>query len=627
MLGWIEARTRTQKGALLVAIDLFLIPVAGLLALALFLGLSVLPTASGALAILPPIALLSACCSVLLGIPRIQLSTFEMAATGRAALLAASTASCAAILGWLAGLAVPPGAYVTFGLLFFLLSVVTRLALRGLIRYLKNRATPRLPVVIYGAGTTGVQLAQALKDHDHIMPIALVDDNPALQGLQVAGLTVLHPARLPRFAEPRGVRRVLLAMPSVPRGRQAQIATQLQGQGFEVQALPSFAQLVGTETLIDKLTPVSPDTLLGRDSHRIDVVSMGGIYAGKSVLISGAGGSIGSELCRQLIGLRPRRLILFELSELALYEVERELRVLVGSEGTEIVPILGSVTDPRHVQRVIETHGVEVILHAAAYKHVPLVEANPLAGLANNVLGTHTLAGAARKFGVERFILISTDKAVRPASVMGASKRLSEMVVRDLALRSESTIFATVRFGNVLGSSGSVIPLFQAQIAAGGPITLTHEQITRYFMTIEEAVRLVLRAGALANGGEIFVLDMGAPVAIRDLARRIVEASGHTVRDEANPNGDIEIVTTGLRPGEKLHEELTSGSGLTVTTHPKIMTAREPGLTEIEVASALRALRSAVGAGDNQAARQVLARWVAHYNVPDAAQAGSQGPG
>lgn len=626
MLGWIERRNRTEKGAILIASDALLVPVSGLAAMAVFAGSAVLPAARDALALLPMLLVITTAFSILLGIPRIKLKTYELAAMGRTGILAACTATSAWSLGLLAGLPLPVGLYVTFGLIFFVLSALSRVAMRGFIRLLQRRAAPRTQVLIYGAGTTGVQLAAALKDHDQIVPVAFADDDPTLQGLQVAGMPVLHPSRVVAFAAARGISRVLLAMPSVPRARQAQLATRLQKQGFEVQTLPSFAQLVGTEALVDKLTPVAPATLLGRDPHAIELGQLGGTYAGKCVLVSGAGGSIGSELCRQLTGIGPRKLVLFELSELALYEAERELRALAHETGIEVVPVLGTVTDPRAVRQVLDTHDVQVVLHAAAYKHVPLVEANPVAGLANNVLGTRALAHAAAEFGVERFILVSTDKAVRPSSVMGGSKRLSELIVQDMAARARGTVFAMVRFGNVLGSSGSVIPLFQAQIARGGPVTVTHDEITRYFMTIEEAVRLVLLSGAFARGGEVFVLDMGTPVAIRDLARQIIEASGYTVRDAANPGGDIGIVTTGLRPGEKLHEELAIGGDLRPTAHPKILMAQEAGLSEIEVAAALRGLRQAVAAGDADAARQVLARWVEGFEAGDDPRKGAGRP-
>jgi FlaA1/EpsC-like NDP-sugar epimerase len=309
-------------------------------------------------------------------------------------------------------------------------------------------------------------------------------------------------------------------------------------------------------------------------------------------------------------------MILFELSEFALYNAQMELAQLAEGAGIEIVPILGSITDTRQVRKVLEEYQVQVILHAAAYKHVPLVEANPLAGLVNNVFGTQALAQQAAKAGIERFILISSDKAVRPANIMGASKRLAELVVQDLARRhGNSTIFSMVRFGNVLGSSGSVVPLFQDQLRRGGPLTVTDRSVARYFMTVQEAVRLVLQAGALAQGGEVFVLDMGKPVPILQLARQVIEGAGYAVRDAENPEGDIEIEITGLRPGEKITEELTLSGDLIGTSHPKIFSTREEGLSEIEIASALRRLREAFVASDEEMARDVVRRWVEGFDA------------
>ena len=328
------------------------------------------------------------------------------------------------------------------------------------------------------------------------------------------------------------------------------------------------------------------------------------------VLISGAGGSIGSELCRQILGCKPRALVLLDLNEYALFMIDRELRALAEDTPITIVPILGSTTDARLVRSVIQDQQVQVILHAAAYKHVPMVERNPIAGVTNNVFGTLTLAQAALDLGVERFVLISSDKAVRPIGVMGATKRLSEIIVGDLARRSGGTIFAMARFGNVLGSSGSVVPIFHEQISRGGPVTVTHELVTRYFMTTQEACRLVLWAGTLAEGGEIFVLDMGKPMRILHLARQVIERSGHTVRDAQNPEGDIEIVTTGLRPGEKLHEELSISAQLERTQHPKLSRTREKVLSEFETARALQALRAAIDAGDAKALVEETLRWV-----------------
>ncbi|MCC6306825.1 MAG: polysaccharide biosynthesis protein, partial [Rhodobacteraceae bacterium] len=408
--------------------------------------------------------------------------------------------------------------------------------------------------------------------------------------------------------------------------------------GLDVHALPSFAQLVGEEPLIDKFRPVAPGRMLGRDQLDAEVPGTRAAYRGRVVLVSGAGGSIGSELCRLLLACRPRRLVLFEVSEIALYSLDRELREQAGEGPVEIVAVLGSVTDSRMARAVMQAQGVEIVFHAAAYKHVPLVEDNPVAGMANNVLGTRTLADAAREAGVRRFVQVSSDKAVRPRSIMGASKRLAEMVIQDMARRSPRTAFSIVRFGNVLGSSGSVIPLFQDQIARGGPVTVTGRDVTRYFMTVSEACRLVLGVGSFGMGGEagepvsgtVFVLDMGRPVRIVDLARQMIQASGYSVRDEDHPDGDIAIEFIAMRKGEKVHEELLIGEGLLTTPHPKILHAREDCLSELEVAAALRAVRAAVATGDAEAARAVARDFVPGYAATDegaVARTAPAGPG
>lgn len=478
---------------------------------------------------------------------------------------------------------------------------------------------PRRRVLIYGAGRTGIQLLAALRSHDSIYPVAFIDDNPALHSMSSGGLHIYSADRVEELTQRFDVDRVLLAMPSVPGPKLAQLARKLQNMGLTVMSVPSFAQIVGVERLVDALTPVEPDKFLGRVQVDKGVPLGAETYRGRRVLVTGAGGSVGTALCRQLLPSKPACIVLFEVSEIALYTIERKLAKLAEGTGTRIIAVLGSVTDSRMARMVMAEHKIDVVFHAAAYKHVPLVEANPIAGLANNVLGTRTLGDAANEAGVKKFVLISTDKAVRPTNIMGASKRLAELVIQDLAKRSGGTKFSMVRFGNVLGSSGSVIPLFKEQIANGEPITLTHEDVTRFFMTISEAARLVLLAGSYSDGGiggDVFVLDMGEPVKIRDLAQQMINAAGLTVRDAENPNGDIEIMITGLRPGEKLHEELLIGEGLLTTPHPKILRAQEQSLTELQMATALRALRTAVATGDANAAISVVRAYVEGYQNP-----------
>lgn len=563
-----------------------------------------------------PIA--AALISLILGIPNMRLKAYESLSVVRTAAFSGLLVVALWFICRVTGQAFAAVGYSLFGLLFFLGSVGVRLAMLNFYLLVLRWGQRRWRVLIYGAGTTGTQLAAALKSHDSIVVVAFMDDDESLHSMTIAGLRVLAPSRIEQIVRDREIDRVLLAMPSASAPKQMQIARRLQSLGVDVLALPSFAQLVGAEALVDNLAPVTADQFLGRQSVEEQVTDGVAAYAGRSILVTGAGGSIGSELCRQLLTFGPKRLVLFEMSELALYEIDRELRARQNLGDTVIVPVLGSVTDSRATRSAMSDHEVEVVIHAAAYKHVPLVESNPVAGMSNNVLGTRTLADAAEEAGVERFILISTDKAVRPTNVMGASKRLAEMVVQDLAKRSRKTVFSMVRFGNVLGSSGSVVPLFKEQILRGGPITLTHEDVTRYFMTISEAVHLVLLAGSFSSSGEasngdVFVLDMGKPMRIRDLAEQMVQAAGYTVRDETRPDGDIEIKMIGLRPGEKMHEELLIGAGLLTTPHAKILRAHENSLSELDMAKALQALRIAMATGDALAARSVAAAYVEGY--------------
>ncbi|MFS4583691.1 polysaccharide biosynthesis protein [Phaeobacter sp. C3_T13_0] len=618
MFNLISALSRKQKSYIFLTIDLGLIP------LALFLTFLVQPLPGSALAtlaamlpVLPYVLALAAGVALWLGLPKVQLNAYERHAVGLTALLASITAGATAGLTLLFGPDLPPGTHVVFATTYFLCLLAARAVLYQIVVAIYRRAQPRCRVLIYGAGTTGAQLAQALKAHDGIDPVAFVDDNTSLQGVTLVGLPVFPPARIAEIAEARQIKRVLLAMPSQSQPKQAQIIQRLQRMQLEVQALPSFAQLIGEEALVDKLTPVAPQNFLGRATHDVPLQEASESYQDRVVLVSGAGGSIGSELCRQVLACRPRKLVLYELSELALYTIHQELEQQVEGTGITLVPVLGSVTDPRQVRMVLAHHDVQVVLHAAAYKHVPLVESNPLPGLANNVFGTQTLARAAALSGVERFILISSDKAVRPTNVMGASKRMAELVLQDLATRNPGTVFTMVRFGNVLGSSGSVVPLFQEQISRGGPVTVTDPRVKRYFMTIREAVQLVLQAGAEALGGEVFVLDMGEPISILQLARQVIESAGYSVRDDDCPDGDITIEIIGLRPGEKMQEELTLSSDLITTRHQKIFCAREAVLSEIEVATLIRGLRQAVAAGDEGVARALITRWVEGYRAPE----------
>ena len=465
--------------------------------------------------------------------------------------------------------------------IYWLLAIVyvgaTRFMARSLLLRAERRKDSRKLVVIYGAGRAGTQLALALKAGREYVPVAFVDDNPAIQETELAGLRVYSPDVIPDVLVAKDVNEVLLALPSASRARRAQIILGLEKLHCKVKLVPGMADIVSGMVTADAIREVEIEDLLGRESVAPEQSLLGRCVSGKVVLVSGAGGSIGSELCRQIIRLRPVRLILMELSEFALYSIEQELTSLCARMNVEveIVALLGSVIHQRRNEMAMKSFGVQTVYHAAAYKHVPLVEHNPIEGVRNNVLGTKRMAEAALASRVETFVLISTDKAVRPTNVMGASKRLSELVLQALARQGGKTRFCMVRFGNVLGSSGSVVPLFRRQIAAGGPITLTHPEITRYFMTIPEAAQLVIQAGAMGQGGEVYVLDMGQPVKIIDLARRMIHLSGLKVRDQEHPDGDISIEIVGLRPGEKLYEELLIGENVEGTSHPLIMRAYE----------------------------------------------------
>ncbi|MGJ8543827.1 MAG: polysaccharide biosynthesis protein [Sulfitobacter sp.] len=617
MLNWLKSLTKAQKRFIMLGIDTALVPISLFLAHAA-LGL---PPDMGVkfFYVLPYVLIAAMALSVWLGVNAIQLNAFEAAAVGLAGGYAFGVAMASFLATKLLGLQINNGLHFVFGAVFFGTVVVSRAILLQMVLTIYRRGAPRCRVMIYGAGSTGTQLVSALRSHETIEPVAFVDDNKTLHGLRVARLPVYAPMDISKVAQEQNIDRVLLAVPSLSQPKQAQIARRLEGLGLEVQTLPSFAQLIGEEALIDKLKPVSAHSFLGRDEVNADINGAEDCYKDRVVLVSGGGGSIGSEICRQVLEHAPAKLILVELSELALYNADMELRQLAAESGIEIIPVLGSVTDTRLVRKVFVDHGVQVVMHAAAYKHVPLVEANPLAGLVNNVFGTQALAQQSVQHGIERFVLISSDKAVRPANVMGASKRLAELVVQDLARRhgnSSRTIFSMVRFGNVLGSSGSVVPLFQDQLRRGGPLTVTDRAVARYFMTVQEAVRLVLQAGAMAKGGEVFVLDMGKPVPIYQLAKQVIESAGYSVRDDDHPDGDIEIAFTGLRPGEKMTEELSISGEMVSTQHAKIFTTREDFLSEIEIASALRRLREAFVASDEDMARAVVRRWVEGFAAP-----------
>ncbi|MCB2116705.1 MAG: polysaccharide biosynthesis protein [Rhodobacteraceae bacterium] len=616
-----------QKRLVFLLLDVLCVPLAFYFAAAIqYSTLTPVAVLSRNWPLVPLLMVMAAALSVVLRTSEVRLKHYDLLAAQRTSIVAFALALTSAMIARLAELPLPAGLHVVFGLVFLALSAGGRITMLHMLLAIYRRSPEITRVVIYGAGRTGMALAAALRSRSDILPVAFIDDNATLRGLMVAGLPVFAGAHLKQVQDQYKVDRVILAMPSLSVHKQSLLSRRLTKLGLEVQTLPAFAQLIGEEALVDKLMVAPASALLSREGLHAELEGELEAYRGASVMITGAGGSIGLELCRQVIAFAPRRLVLVEISEVALYTAAMELRILTEGLAIDVVQVLGSVGDGALVERALREHEVDAVLHAAAYKHVPIVEANPRAGVANNALATAVLAQKARAAGVRRFVLVSTDKAVRPASTMGATKRVAELIVQGQAAQPGRTIFSIVRFGNVLGSSGSVIPLFQEQIAAGGPVTLTNEEVTRYFMTVHEAARLVLIAGSLARGGEVYVLDMGAPVAIRDLARRLIASAGYSVRDAENPEGDIEIVNIGLRPGEKLHEELMVGRGARSTAHPKIIEVREAHLSEIELAGLLRALREAVEHDDIEALDTVLSRWIFATDLRRDAAARAEGP-
>ena len=449
-------------------------------------------------------------------------------------------------------------------------------------------------VIIYGAGDSGRQLLTALHHGDQYRAVVFVDDDPRLQHSVINGLQVARPEEIKRLIGEHNITQVLLAIPSVSSERRREIINSLVGLPVHVRTVPKISELVAGRASVNQIQDVDLDDLLGRDPVPPHPELIDRCITDKVVMVTGAGGSIGSELCRQILTSGPRELLLLDNSEYALYNIERELREIKQAIGStvDIVALLGSVQDQRRLETVYRTFAVQTVYHAAAYKHVPMVEYNIAEGVANNVFGTWYAAEAARKAGVDTFVLVSTDKAVRPTNIMGASKRFAELVLQGLAQRETRTRFCMVRFGNVLGSSGSVVPLFREQIESGGPVTVTHPEVSRYFMTIQEAAQLVLQAGAMGTGGDVFVLDMGEPVRIVDLARRMIRLSGYEMQQDSHAQDHIQIEFIGLRPGEKLREELLLGSNVTGTGHPMIMRAEEECLSYGQIHRMLTELKS-----------------------------------
>nr|PMH82894.1 nucleoside-diphosphate sugar epimerase [Vibrio sp. 10N.286.48.B7] len=495
-----------------------------------------------------------------------------------------------------------PIIYATF---LVSLSGGARLLVRMLVSDLLVKG--RTPVLIYGAGKAGRQLYNLISQGEEYRVVAFIDDDRKMHKTTIQGVTVFRQKYLSKLIEKEKVEKVLLAMPTASRNERKQVVNTLSRFAVEVMTIPNLTDIVNGEYQIDQLKEVAIEDLLGRDQVAPNQALLEKNNKNKVVMVTGAGGSIGSELCRQITKHQPTALVLFELSEYSLYRIERELRQL--APHINIVPILGNVQDSARLTRTMSAYQVKTVYHAAAYKHVPLVEYNVAEGMQNNIFGTYRAALAAIEAKVDSFVLISTDKAVRPTNVMGTTKRLAELGLQSLAKEyqvSHNTIFSMVRFGNVLGSSGSVIPLFKSQIAGGGPVTVTHKDIIRYFMTIPEAAQLVIQAGAMGTGGDVFVLDMGEPVRISDLAKNLIHLSGLEIKDEQNPDGDIELIYTGLRPGEKLFEELLIGDNVSKTNHDRIMTAHEVSMDAQQYKALLDQIQLAADNFDQEKLRRLM---------------------
>jgi len=603
---------RSRKKALMLAADSVFIPAALWCALVLKLGGP--PQGLGAEPWLYVAALLASIpIFVRLGLYRAVMRFIGARAIFAVTVGVTGSAIVLGLIKWLVpGDSIPVEALI----IYWALALVYVGGSRILIRNLMNvRTTGGERVIVYGAGSAGAQAVAALRSAADYDPVAFLDDDPSLRGGVVAGLEVHSPGSLATLIEEESAQVVLLALPSQSRRRRQEILKSLESYPVRVMTVPDIADLVSGSARVEDVREVDASDLLGRDSVPPDERLFDACIRGKIVMVTGAGGSIGSELCRQIARLGPRRVVLFEMSELALYQIDRELHALMERErlNFELTSLLGNAHHKYRVREIIQVYGVQTIYHAAAYKHVPIVEENVVEGIHNNVISTWYTAETAQECGVETFVLVSTDKAVNPTNVMGATKRLAEIVLQGLQQRGGRTKFCMVRFGNVLESSGSVVPLFREQIRRGGPVTVTHPDVIRYFMTIPEAAQLVLQAGAMAEGGDVFVLDMGKPIRIADLARRMVLLAGLTVRDENNRDGDVEIRYTGLRPAEKLYEELLIGNSVSGTGHPMILRAMEHSLPWDEVQQLLADLLMAVDEFDVHTASELLQRAVSEY--------------
>ncbi len=575
---------RQVKRTVSVIFDATSISVAFYLAMCLRLGTLTPPVGKYELLMLAITTLVSLAVFVRMGMYRAILRYLSAQAIVTVAICVCVSGLILALSSFFTHSITPRSIPFIYTLLLFVLIGVPRMLVRSIVMMLTHSEIEgKTAVVIYGAGHTGHQLLTALGASSYRAK-AFVDDNPRLHGTTIGGVKVHSPENLPQLIKKYKPKKFLLALGNANNASKSRVLKLLEPLAIEVQTIPAVADILSGKTRIENVKDVEIEDLLGRDPVKPNPKLLDACIKNKVVMVTGAGGSIGSELCRQIIKHSPKTLILFELNEFALYSIEKELQSELSkiSHNIELVALLGSVQNESRLFMAMQAYEVQTVYHAAAYKHVPLVEHNIVEGVNNNVMGTWHCAEAAIKANVESFVLISTDKAVRPTNIMGTTKRVAELVLQGLAQRQTKTRFTMVRFGNVLGSSGSVVPLFRKQIKEGGPVTVTHPDIIRYFMTIPEAAELVIQAGSMGKGGDVFVLDMGEPVKIVDLARRMIHLSGLEIKDEKHPNGDIEIQYSGLRPGEKLFEELLIGDNVSGTEHSRIMRAEEHSLQWVD---------------------------------------------
>ncbi|MHB8746721.1 MAG: polysaccharide biosynthesis protein [Gammaproteobacteria bacterium] len=614
MMKYLNRLPRYHKRLIMVAADFVFLPLA--LWLSICLRQSTLyPTISESWGLFVAAPMIAIPIFLRLGLYRAMVRFIELKAG--LIILRAVTLSVVtfALVEWLVD-----GWHVARLIIYWMLALVYimggRLVVRTYYQRLYNRHCIKQRVAVYGAGNAGAQLVKSISSGNEYHVIAIFDDNPQLHGRSVGGIDIHDPAKLSELVAERGITQVFLAIPSASFAQRKTILARLEPLPVHVKTIPALHDLVTGKVKVDNVRDLDIDDLLGRNPVPPNKQLLVASVSGLAVLVTGAGGSIGSELCRQIMALNPRRLVLFELSEFALYQINMELLGIKAAthSDVEIFPILGSVNHLHRMEMILRTFAIETIYHAAAYKHVPLVEKNPIEGVRNNIFGTWRMAEAAMATGVRTFVLISTDKAVRPTSIMGATKRFAELILQALAQKGGETCFAMVRFGNVLGSSGSVVPLFREQIRQGGPVTVTHPEMVRYFMTISEAAQLVLQSGSMATGGDVFVLDMGTAVKILDLARRMIHLSGFTECDADHPEGDIAIEFSGLRSGEKLYEELLIGGKVDWTEHPRIMRAYEEELPWEKVFEYLVKLDKACHSYNGGAVRDLLREAISGYH-------------